>query len=715
MKKQRDITATLKMQCASATTKAAKGITLVALVLTVIIIIILATVTINFIFGENGLVERAEQAKLEQEIAKARETLTMILGDAFVEKKLNPEYDQSEFLDKFIEAREPNVYLEEDEIGLNGHIFGLDRSVPELGEYQGELTEPRIKEIKVLEETTNSASIEVVARNAEGATYTYSYKNNNEGDGQWKEVETDNKSNTCTINGLTQGETYNIKVVVTTSEGSATGEINVYLGEIPEETITFTPTEWVGDGTATTTINTSEEGYTLQYQIVVGEGKIVDTNWKTATPGQTIEGLHHNETVYGRLWDGTNESKDYASMIIKDTTPPTKPTINTNGYVSDTWTKDNVTLSFDSQDKEIGIWKYQWTPDGNVIHDVTNPYVWSENTRTGFFVRAVDYAGNVSDWSNPIIISKDSLAPNDFNISIDNVTTDGFTIHASTTDAGPSGINRYDYIVNGEIKYSGANTSFTLNGLKAGTNYEVYVNCYDNAGNIKNSSTTVTTKELTITDILKEGNYVKYSDGTNVERICIVLYDNSSGYGIQIIPKGTIGSATIGASSFNESINYYNSAITLLNNATQQYLNNTYASSVRCVGSVPNNPYYEENTYYSTTISYMVPYNGKFKNDDSNYLTDYNQMVKLNINNIGDIYWLSSRVILPDPSSYTHCSVRCIDSSGNLFNRYMCKKGTSWTEGKAWTESLRPVFTLKPNIKVTGGSGTSEDPYTLGT
>ena len=44
-------------------TKEQHGITLVALVITVIIIIILATVAINFAFGNNGLVNRAEQAR----------------------------------------------------------------------------------------------------------------------------------------------------------------------------------------------------------------------------------------------------------------------------------------------------------------------------------------------------------------------------------------------------------------------------------------------------------------------------------------------------------------------------------------------------------------------------------------------------------------------------------------------------------------------------
>lgn len=39
-----------------------RGITLVALVITIIILIILATVAISFAFGSNGLVNRADQA-----------------------------------------------------------------------------------------------------------------------------------------------------------------------------------------------------------------------------------------------------------------------------------------------------------------------------------------------------------------------------------------------------------------------------------------------------------------------------------------------------------------------------------------------------------------------------------------------------------------------------------------------------------------------------
>ena len=40
-----------------------EGITLIALVITVVILIILATVSLNVVLGEGGLVDRAQQAK----------------------------------------------------------------------------------------------------------------------------------------------------------------------------------------------------------------------------------------------------------------------------------------------------------------------------------------------------------------------------------------------------------------------------------------------------------------------------------------------------------------------------------------------------------------------------------------------------------------------------------------------------------------------------
>ena len=40
-----------------------RGITLIALVVTIIVLIILATVSINMVAGENGLIKKAQQSK----------------------------------------------------------------------------------------------------------------------------------------------------------------------------------------------------------------------------------------------------------------------------------------------------------------------------------------------------------------------------------------------------------------------------------------------------------------------------------------------------------------------------------------------------------------------------------------------------------------------------------------------------------------------------
>ena len=63
--------------------KREKGVTLVALVITIVILIILATVTINVAFGERGLIERAQQAKnlTEQATRNEQEGLNSLMSE----------------------------------------------------------------------------------------------------------------------------------------------------------------------------------------------------------------------------------------------------------------------------------------------------------------------------------------------------------------------------------------------------------------------------------------------------------------------------------------------------------------------------------------------------------------------------------------------------------------------------------------------------------
>ena len=57
--------------------KEKRGITLVALIITVIILLILAAITINGLVGENGLITRAKEAKLSTELANYKEQLQL--------------------------------------------------------------------------------------------------------------------------------------------------------------------------------------------------------------------------------------------------------------------------------------------------------------------------------------------------------------------------------------------------------------------------------------------------------------------------------------------------------------------------------------------------------------------------------------------------------------------------------------------------------------
>lgn len=55
-----------------------KGITLIALVITIILLIIVAGITLNLVFGKDGIIQKAENAKIQQEIAYYKEQIELI-------------------------------------------------------------------------------------------------------------------------------------------------------------------------------------------------------------------------------------------------------------------------------------------------------------------------------------------------------------------------------------------------------------------------------------------------------------------------------------------------------------------------------------------------------------------------------------------------------------------------------------------------------------
>ena len=322
-----------------------KGITLLALVVTIIIIIILSVVAINFLFGENGLVTKAQQGKKMHDIEYARERLGTVLADAFSEKKINPDYEQTEFLDEFIYDREPEAETTDDEISLDGHTFELDRSVPELGEYIGEYGNlpPRIKKINAIYKTYSEVSIEVAAVRAEGVKYRFSYKKNEEKDYQ---VQAEQESNIYTFSNLETLEIYNIKVDLMKEKDIVDTEtINVRLGELEEGSLTFGETTW-SEGTASLQVSTTTSKQ-IQYQIIQEEGEAV--SWTTIANNGIIPNIPNGATVCARLWDGAHGSEEITRTVVdKDA-----PEITRFEAIETTW--NSIKVEVVATDSESGL------------------------------------------------------------------------------------------------------------------------------------------------------------------------------------------------------------------------------------------------------------------------------------------------------------------------------------------------------------------------
>ena len=329
---------------------------------------------------------------------------------------------------------------------------------------------------------------------------------------------------------------------------------------------------------------------------------------------------------------------------------------------------------------------------------------------------AQEYANMMAEDNNPSL--PEDKTPPTVDIVVGEITETSIAVTVNATDDSGE-IASYKYYINGEEKMTLPTNTYKFEGLTAGTEYTIKVEAFDKANNKGEDSTKASTtkpSEPTVEEKLKAGDYVTYPSAKG-DLKCIVLYDSSSGYGVQLITSDTVtDSYTLGTSGdFNGNKTLYNKVISTLNSAVSSYNNSTYGT-VRCVGSVPNNPSQDSARYFTSSYSYMSSYNGQFKNTDTNYETDYNQMGTLGIRNIGKTYWLASRIVVSS-SEFSYFRVRFVDSSGSL--DYACADLCAVFSSRATyagsnSNGLRPVFTLKSDIKVTGGNGKSDSPYTLG-
>ena len=139
-----------------------KGITLLALVITIIVLIILAVIAINFLFGENGLIDRAKQGRFYYIISSLEEDAQIKSSETFFSEKnieeVIPNYGEvtKEEKDKIVKeiptlnesvykATGETVYdrvlywLNKEAILKNNKTYIIDMETLQVYDYEGEV------------------------------------------------------------------------------------------------------------------------------------------------------------------------------------------------------------------------------------------------------------------------------------------------------------------------------------------------------------------------------------------------------------------------------------------------------------------------------------------------------------------------------------------------------------------------------------------------
>ena len=304
-----------------------KGITLIALVVTIVVLLILAGITISLVFGSNGVIQKAQDSKEQTKIGEMREKLEMakvpVYADGNGSYKVQDYWGRIEseglIADKTVDIIDNGDGTYE-VTTTPGYVFEItvepNKEIAEniiIGECIGKGENLSIG-IRVVKKTTNSIEIEVVR--AEGASnFKYSIKKQGEEYGAAEE-----KSETRHVfSGLTQGGIYTIKVEATKDGEQQIVEKTLQVGEIP--LAIDGDVIWTGNGQASVRIYTEEEGYQLEWQ----KNEIVEGSWTRETSGvkeKTITGLVNGDIIYARLYDGTSSGK-YANIEVRDDIVPT--------------------------------------------------------------------------------------------------------------------------------------------------------------------------------------------------------------------------------------------------------------------------------------------------------------------------------------------------------------------------------------------------------
>ena len=168
-----------------------------------------------------------------------------------------------------------------------------------------------------------------------------------------------------------------------------------------------------------------------------------------------------------------------------------------------------------------------------------------------------------------------------------------------------------------------------------------------------------------------------------------------SATGVEIIPEGSAGTL-----SFRGERGYDNFYSGILNNIANNFVNSTYADSARHLG-MPIEAYVETGTWPYITTTY--PMNAS---DQAILIANPGLIYP------GTTFTGGRRQVIR--SATTHYCIGVMESDGTANYLELYRESDSSTTNSTKSGEIRPIVKLKSTVFVTGGSGTSASPYTLG-
>lgn len=107
-----------------------KGITLIALIITIILMLILAGVVLSLTLSDNGLIKVSIQTSKKTREEEAKEKLQIVLEDLRIQKYSNEEYNETEYIDKYLKNNEMSI--NDNVVNINGYTFFINRYTLEI-------------------------------------------------------------------------------------------------------------------------------------------------------------------------------------------------------------------------------------------------------------------------------------------------------------------------------------------------------------------------------------------------------------------------------------------------------------------------------------------------------------------------------------------------------------------------------------------------------